>query len=330
MRQPLPAERQSPDPAGDDAVRPFHVEALDLRGRAVHMGPALNAMLARHAYPQPVSRLLGEAIVLTALLGSTMKTEGKFILQAQGDGPVDLMVVDYRAPGHVRAYARFDEARLGEVDAGVPGRLLGHGILAMTVDTGVGVNRYQGVVALEGGSLEDAAHGYFTQSEQTPTIVRLAVAEMVVREAGGLRHAWRAGGILAQFLPEAPERMRRPDLPGGDAPDGVAPPPGRSEDDAWVEAKSLLATIEDHELTDPEVSTDRLLYRLFHERGVRVFDAVPIDDECSCSRDRIDRMLRQFSGEEIRDSVEDGRITVTCEFCGVRYTYDPADYREAG
>jgi molecular chaperone Hsp33 len=310
-------------PAKDDAIRPFQVDALDLRGRAIQMGPVLDAILSRHDYPAPVSRLLGEAIVLAVLLGSSLKSEARFTLQTKTDGPVRMLVVDYRASGDIRAYASFDAAAVAGGEAGGSGALLGKGVLAMTIDQGPLVNQYQGVVPLNGDGLEAVAHEYFRQSEQIPTRVRLAVAEIHVRDGGALRRSWRAGGLIAQFLPEAPERMRKADLPGGDAPDSAAAAHVVADDDAWVEARSLVGTIEDHELLDPEVPVDRLLYRLFHERGVRVFDARAVADHCSCSRERVEGLLRQFSADEITASIEDGAIAVTCEFCGTRYGFDP-------
>jgi molecular chaperone Hsp33 len=325
----------SPPFAGDDAVLPFEVAPLDVRGRAIQMGPAIDALLARHNYPDSVSRLVAEAVVLAVLLGSSLKFDGKFILQTETDGAVDMLVADYRTGGEVRAYARFDAERVSDAEAeGIvdPAVLLGNGTLAMTVDQGAYMSRYQGVVPLEGQSLEDVAHTYFRQSEQIPTRVRLAVGEIIQREAGAMQRGWRAGGLIVQFLPDAPERMRQPDLPSGDVPEGteIELP---DEDDAWVEAQALIGTVEDHELTDPAVPVERLLYRLFHERGVRVFSPVAISDSCSCSRDRIAGMLSRFSAEEIADSVENGRITVTCEFCGTGYEFDPAEFEggdEAG
>ncbi|SHG64461.1 molecular chaperone Hsp33 [Kaistia soli DSM 19436] len=319
---------RSVQPAGDDAVLPFEVEGLDVRGRVIQMGPALSSMLARHDYPPPVSKLLGEAIVLGVLLGSSLKFEGQFLLQTQTDGPVDMLVVDFRTPGNLRAYARFDAERVAEMEAEgtlEPAALLGNGILAMTIDQGVHTSRYQGIVSLDGSSLEDVAHTYFAQSEQIPTAVRLAVAEMMTREDGKVAHSWRAGGLLVQFLPQSEDRMRQRDLPGGDAPGGLDDE-DEDDDDAWVEAKSLVSTTEDHELIDPEVPAERLLYRLFHERGVRVFDPTAVRDQCSCSRERIVGVLRSFSAEEITESIEDGAITVTCEFCGLKYNFDPAEF----
>lgn len=316
-------------PAGDDAVRPFVVEALDVRGRVIQMGPALDAIIARHDYPTPVSRLLAEAVVLAVLLGSSLKIDGRFTLQTETDGPVDMLVVDYRTSGAIRAYARFDTEEVAAAEASgtaTPGDLLGKGTLAMTIDQGPSTSRYQGVVPLEGDSLEEVAHTYFRQSEQIPTRVRLAVAEMQSREGGTLRHSWRAGGLIVQFLPEAPERMRQPDLPGGDAPEGSEDIATVGEDDAWIEARSHVDTIQDDELTDPVLPVESLLFRLFHERGVRVFNPMQVHDQCSCSRDKITGVLSNFSAEEIAESVEGGAISVTCEFCGTKYEFDPAEF----
>ncbi|MCK1357561.1 Hsp33 family molecular chaperone [Bradyrhizobium sp. 199] len=303
----------------DDAVLPYEVDALDVRGRLVRLGPALDEILTKHDYPAPVGKLLGEAIVLTTLLGTALKFEGRFILQAQTDGPVSFLVVDYMAPDRLRAYARFDAARLGETrDSGA---LLGHGHLAMTIDQGPDMSRYQGLVALDGGSLEDAAHEYFLRSEQIPTRVRLAVGEEW-RSSDGGKHRWRAGGMLMQFLPKAPERGRQADLHPGDAPDGVEVHSVK-EDDAWVEARSLIETVEDVELIDPELSGERLLFRLFHERGVRVFNPMILKAQCSCSRDAVASMLRSFSPDDRAAMVKDDKVVVTCEFCSSVYQFTP-------
>lgn len=314
--------------AGDDRVLPFDVDGLDVRGRTVQLGPMIDAILARHSYPEPVARLLAEAIALTVLLGTSLKFEGKLIVQTKGDGPVDLVVADFTTPGNLRAYARFDEDRLAAAQASgatSPSELLGNGILAFTIDQGEYMQRYQGIVEMKGETLEAMAETYFRQSEQIPTVVRLAVAELIDRDDEGKpRHSWRAGGIVAQFLPQAPDRMRHPDLPGGDAPEGVEFAV-HNVDDSWAEAKVLVSTVEPGELTDPEVGAERLLYRLFHERGARTYEPVPVFDQCSCSRERLGEVLSGFSAEEITDSVEDGVITVQCEFCSTAYRFDPAE-----
>lgn len=307
----------------DDAILPFEVDALDVRGRLARLGPALDDILTKHDYPAPVGKLLGEAIVLTTLLGSSLKFDGRFILQAQTDGPVSFLVVDFKAPDRLRAYARYDETRLSE--AKDSGSLLGRGHLAMTVDQGSDMSRYQGLVALDGGGLEEAAHEYFLRSEQIPTKVRLAVGEEW-RSSDGGKHRWRAGGVLMQFLPKAPERARQADLHPGDAPEGTEPH-AVTEDDAWVEARSLISTVEDVELIDPDLSGERLLYRLFHERGVRVFNPLSLRAQCSCSRDAVASMLKSFTPDDRAAMVKDDKVVVTCEFCSSVYQFTP---HEAG
>ena len=320
------ASRQVSDSGLDDVALPFAVEPLDVRGRVVRLGPSIDAILTRHGYPAPVARLLGEAAALTVLMGSALKLEGRFQLQTRSNGPVDMLIVDFDAPDRLRAFARFDAERLEQAQAqgeAQPAALLGTGHLAFTIEQGGDLSRYQGVVGLTGQGLEEAAHEYFRQSEQIPTLVRLAVAESVT--GGG--SSWRAGGLMAQFLPEASPALRQPDLPPGDAPEGTALDE-TPEDDAWMEAKALAATVEDHELVDPLLSSERLLYRLFHERGVKVFDPRLIKEACRCSDQRIRDMLRQFTQQERRDMIgDDGRIGVTCEFCSTHRNYDPVEFQ---
>jgi molecular chaperone Hsp33 len=331
-RQTAIPSRQPSATSADDTILPFEVKALDLRGRVVRLGPAVDAILRSHDYPAPVAKLLGEAVVLAVLLGTSLKFEGRFILQTQGDGPVRMLVVDYTTPGKIRACARFDADRVaaaiaaGKTDAG---GLLGRGHLAMTIDQGPDMSRYQGLVALDGKSFEDAAHEYFLRSEQIPTRIRLAVGEEVVAANGGAHHRWRAGGVLVQFLPKAPERARQADLDPGDAPAGrtahVVP-----EDDAWVEGRSLVETVEDIELIDPSLSTERLVYRLFHQRGVRVFRDRAVAAECSCSRENVANMLNSFPQDDRDHMVENGLITVTCEFCNSTYVFEPTELGSEG
>ncbi len=320
---------------GDDRALPFQVEGLDVRGRVVTLGPSIDTILQRHDFPAPVKRLVGEAAVLASLLATSLKDIGRFILQTQTDGPVSLVVVDVRTPGQIRATATFDESAVnaatadGEWDTS---SLLGSGTLAMTVEQGKTQQRYQGYVPLEDETLEAAAHTYFRQSEQIPTRIRLAVAEMYDRDAdGAARRSWRAGGIIGQFLPDAGERVRHRDLPAGDVPEGREPAPEPEDDDAWIEAQALIDTVEDHELTDPSIAAERLLYRLFHERGVRVFEPISLEENCSCSRERIGEVLRQMQQREIDEAAAaSGAVEVRCEFCGANYSFDPAEFAGIG
>lgn len=312
-------ERPASAKAVDDIVLPFAVEVLSTRGRVVRLGPSIDALLKRHDYPEPVSKLVAEAVVLAALLGSTLKLEGRFQLQTKSDGPVSMLLVDFDAPSNFRALARFDAGRVAAVAPGDD--LLGRGHLAFTIDPGGDMTRYQGVVALEGEGLEAAALTYFERSEQIPTLVKLAVGETVTSEG----RAWRAGGLIVQYLPAAGPG-RRSDFHPGDAPEGTELHTVE-EDDAWAEAQALAATAEAHELIDPTLSAERLLYRLYNERGVRVFEETALAAACRCSAEGVDSMLRSFPPEEIRHMVgDDGMIGVTCEFCSVKRVFDPADY----
>jgi molecular chaperone Hsp33 len=298
----------------DDLILPFQAEHADVSGRLVKLGPVVDTILSRHAYPEAVSQLLGEAVALTALLGAALKFEGKFILQASTDGPVDLLVADYQVPGGLRGYARFSAERLAELPPGT--KLLGEGHLAMTIDRGSDTERYQGVVPLEGESLTEAADTYFRQSEQLPTFIRLAVARHYrAGDKGGNAWTWRAGGLLVQKLTREGGR-------------GSARGSAIAEED-WARAKALAETVEDHELLDPMLPPDRLLYRLFHEEQVRAFRAIPLNSYCSCSQARVEELLRRFSAEDLAEMVVDGEVWVTCEFCNRRYRFDPASFTDA-
>jgi molecular chaperone Hsp33 len=314
-------ERAASAEVVDDIVLPFAVESLSTRGRLVRLGAAIDQLLKRHDYPEAVAKLVAEAVTLAALLGSTLKRSGRFQLQTKSDGPVTMLLVDFDAPSHLRALARFDKAKL-ESAANAGGDLLGQGHMAFTIDPGGDMTRYQGVIALEGQGLEAAAHHYFERSEQIPTLVRLAVGEIVTASGG----AWRAGGLVVQYLPDAGGRRLQADFPPGDAPEGVEPHTV-AEDDAWTEAKTRAATTEAHELIDPTLSSERLLFRLFNERGVRVYAPTPLAAVCRCSAEGVDAMLRSFPPEEVREMVgDDGLIGVTCEFCSTKRTFNPADY----
>lgn len=315
---------------GEDRVVPFHVTDLEVRGRAVQLGDMVDTILSRHNYPTPVSKLLGEVIVLTVLLGTSLKFEGKFIIQTQSDGPVSLLVVDFTSPDAVRAYANYDVDMLKsaiEKDEISPEQLLGSGTLAMTVDQGGVTQRYQGIVALDGKSLEEVAHAYFLQSEQIPTQIRLAVAETITpeQEGEGSKHGWRAGGVLVQFLPESEGKLSVRDISGGDAPKGVQEHVFEGRDDTWAEVKALIETVSDVELTDDEVGSKTLLYRLFHERGVHVFEGPKVTDKCSCSKERVITAIKSMSAEDIEEAMKDGDIETNCQFCNTDYAIGPSD-----
>ena len=313
-------------PAPDDSVLPFQVEALGVRGRLVRLGPMLTDMLGRHAYPPAVAGLLAEAVALTAMLGTSLKIDGKFILQTKTDGPVDMLVVDFATPGSMRGYAHFDEEAVAGLTAAgdpVPQQdLLGSGYLAMTIDRGGVEERYQGVVPLDGETLTDAANTYFAQSEQIPTEVVLSAGQLLEQGTDG-GAGWRAGGIVVQHLPDdgAPSPIQ---VDSGIVPEGMEDM-AFEEDDSWTRAKILVRTTEDHELLDPMLAGERLLYRLYHEDGVRAFTPIDIERHCTCSRNRVADMLRQFDAKDLADMIKDGQIQVTCEFCNAVYDFEPED-----
>lgn len=292
-----------PDTA-DDLVAAFQIEDLPVRGRIVRLSTSVDEVLTRHDYPDAVANLLGEACALAALVGSSLKSDGRMIVQAQGDGPVSYVVADYDAAGSIRGYCRFDPERLASLGEGFarPGAqaLLGRGAFIMTVDPGEGLERYQGITPIEGETLALCAEQYFTQSEQTPTRVRLSVGQA---DTGEGPH-WRAGGLLLQHI-------------AGDEARG-------STDDAWTRAQALFETVGEDELIDPTVSTPLLLYRLFHEDGARMFEPKPVRAFCRCSPERIEDLLKSFSSDERAEMVEaDGAIKVTCEYCSRSYSVTP-------
>jgi molecular chaperone Hsp33 len=302
----------------DDLVLPFRTVRSDVVGRVIRLGRVVDTILTRHAYPEPVSHALGQALALTAMLGTALKSESKLILQTKTDGPLDFLVADYVAPGKLRGYASFDkaDARLAETKGlGDQGALLGKGHVAMTIDPGDDKHRYQGVVPLEHEPLVEAAHTYFRQSEQLPTFISLAVARHYGQHGGGDRRSWswRAGGLMIQQLPRA----------GGERPRGVEP---EDDEENWNRARHLADTVEDHELLDPMLAPERLLYRLFHEEGVRVTPASALEAVCRCSRERIHGYLARFGPAELEDMREEnGDITATCEFCSRTYRFAPGE-----
>ena len=303
-------------PSADDHVIAFQTVRSGVSGRIVRLGPAVNEILTRHDYPGPVSQVLGEALSLTAMLGSQLKFNGKLILQTNTDGPLGFIVVNYETAGTFRGYASYDAAKIAALEAGGKvnaGALLGKGHLAMTIDPGGDMDRYQGIVAIGNGTLSDAALEYFRSSEQLPTFIKLAVARHF--SAGVWR--WRAGGLMVQHLTaEGGEAI--PERDDGTQSGWVL----GSDDENWRRVEILASTVEDHELLDPMLSPERLLYRLFHEEGVTAGPAQPVAMRCGCSREHVGMFLTRFGSHELSDMRDpDGAVTVTCEFCATPYRF---------
>lgn len=314
------AERNAPGEAvelpNDDCVITFRTDKSGIRGRLVRLGPVADTILKRHHAPEPVSHVMGEALVLASLLGSALPENGKIILQTRSDGAVSFLVADFEAAsgaGALRGYARFEAAKL-DLDGSAAlainsGELLGGGTMAITIDQGPEKERYQAVTALDDGvPLQDAAAAYFEDREALPTFVRLSMARLYSGGKGDApsSNSWRAGGLMMQH-DRSPSRDEG--SVGGD-------------DDNWRRVRMLAETVEDHEILDPSLTTRRLLLRLFHEEGVRIERVTPIRAQCRCSRARIANVLKSFGADELADMRDDdGRITVTCEFCTTSYAF---------
>lgn len=286
----------------DDAIQPFNLGEIHLGGRLVRLGPALDRILTQHDYPEAISRVLGELITITVVLGAGLKFEGRMTAETRGDGPVHLLVADYTSGGDVRAYAGFDRQRLESGVSPLSG-LVGKGVLVMTVDQGSKSDLYQGVVELDGSDLADCMRGFFRQSDQIDTALEVAVK----RQAGG----WRSGAIALQRIAE---------LGPGDEPVTMA-----ERQDAWNTTMVLLSSVTDGELTDPFLTSRDLLYRLFHDIGVRVHEPRDVRFACSCSHARALTMLRGLPAGSIDDYVVDGEIEVVCKFCNRRQVFSPAE-----
>jgi molecular chaperone Hsp33 len=288
----------------DEAIG-FTIPHRNARGRIVRLGPLLDHILSAHYYPAPIARILSEALVLVALLGSLLKEdEGQLTIQAQTEsGIVDLLVCDYKA-GELRGYVRFDSARLADLPTHRDLQaLFGKGYLAITFDHPASEERYQGIVPLEGASLAEAAQNYFVQSEQLPSLVRLAVDDT--------GHV--AGGMLVQHLPAGEEGRDRLHT--------------RLDDPEWEHVRILSETIKGTELTNPHLPLEDALGRLFHEEEVRVLHNVSLAKGCRCNFDYIKGVINRFGPDERAEMVdEDGFISVDCEFCSRVFPISLTDF----
>lgn len=297
--------------AGSDAfsdhVLPFQIEAVGVRGRLVRLGPAVEAVIGPHGYPPPIATIVAEALALGVVLASGLKYDGVFSLQLQGEGPVRLVVVDVTSGGDLRACARFEADGVDRLPASANGevplpRLFGGGVMAFTVDQGPQTERYQGITAMEGASLGDCAHAYFRQSEQLDTAIHLCTTGFT-----SAAEPPRAAALMIQRLP---------------------PPPGAGEadgEDDWRRAVVLMSSATAGEMLAPGLPSAHLLYRLFHEDGVRIYRQRALRHRCRCSRERVISTLRAFPLDELADMTEtveaadEPRIVVVCEFCKARY-----------
>lgn len=305
----------APAEISDDLIQPFQVDRIGVRGRVVRLGAVSDEILTQHGYPDTVSFVLGEALVLATALASALKFDGVFALQTRTEGPVRALQVDVETPGRLRGYARFDEAdvaravdKSGRENLTVP-ELLGSGYLSWTVDQGADTERYQGIVALEGETLAACAENYFRQSEQLQAEIVLGVGRVL---AGAEGWRWRAGGIMIQRLASHGGKRGRPET---------------VSEDGWDQARAFVATVSGAELIDPDLPPRALLRRLFHESGVWVYRPQQVHARCRCDRGRVQAVLQSFSEDELTEMVEDGSIRVTCEFCNSLYAFTVEEAR---
>jgi len=297
----------TPDLTADYSAR-FVIEAHPVHGRLVRLGETLDQILKAHDYPPQIANLLGEACVLAVLVGASLKFEGRLILQAQGDGVVRYVVADYDTRGGLRGFCRFDPEELAALVAANEGSfqslgaqaLLGKGTFIMTLDPEDHGERYQGITPIEGESLALCAETYFRQSEQVPTQIKLACSEYT--DIDGAH--WRAAGAMIQAI-------------AGDETRGDTKA-------AFQHIRALFETLGEEELTDFDLPADRLLFRLFHEDGVRLSAPKPVHKLCRCTQERVEGLVRSFTAEEQAEMLEaDGQVHITCEYCSKTFFVEP-------
>ncbi|WP_321389408.1 Hsp33 family molecular chaperone HslO [Emcibacter sp.] len=297
-----------PDAVLTDACLPFSLEGRDIRGRIVRLDETINKVLNTHKLPEEISRELGEIMVLAALLGSMLKYEGILTVQIRGDRGVNFIVADFATAGEgsgvIRGYAQYDPEKWKAPEEPSLATLMGDkGHMLITIDQGKFMDRYQGIVALEGETLSEAAVEYFHNSEQLPSRVRI----VCTRDGNG---RWKGAAIMLQHLARNTdlERLRNRD--------------GSPEAEDWQNACVLMDSVTDKELLDTSLPLQDLLFRLFHEGGVRVFDPVQMANGCRCSEDKLRQVLSNFSPDDLQHMAEDGVITMTCEFCKTDHVFE--------
>lgn len=290
-----------------DFVLPFDLPQAGLRGRLVRLDESSARALSAQALPEAAARIAGEALVLSAILGTSLKLDGRLTLQTKSDGPLDLVAVDYygaeeNIPIGLRGYARLDQARFADLKAPLSfDAIAGEGALAITIEPRRGGESYQGIVELAPSGIAASAESYFARSEQLPTALRLAAGPVFT--PGSATPKWRAGGIMLQATPD-----------------------GSGSEDDWERLSSFLTTVEDVELLDTSLKAETLLWRLFHEDETRVHPAEPIAFRCPCDSKRISGVLKAYSTEDRKGLADpDGIIRARCEFCGRVHEIQPAD-----
>ena len=311
--------------AWDDTVLPFQLDRCDIRGRVARVDTLLDSVLSQHAYPPVIEALVAEAVLLTALIGQTMKLRWRLSLQIRGKGPARLIATDYYAPiadgapARIRAYASFDDERL---DHGAdPFSQIGEGYFAVIINQGADMVPYQGLTPVTGGSLAACAEAYFAQSEQLPSRFATAIGRSTLPGQG---EKWRAGGVMLQHMPKA-SPFAKGDATGEGGLLAAADLVHGDDQENWSRANILLDTVEEMELIGPSVSPSELLVRLFHEESPRVYEAQPLAFGCTCSEDKVRQSLSIYSARDIAHmTTPEGTVTADCQFCSAHYVLDPA------
>lgn len=312
--------------AWDDTVLPFQLDRTDTRGRVARLDGLLQQVLSQHDYPPLVEALVAEAVLLTALIGQTIKLRWKLSIQIRGDGPVRLIATDYYgpskdgAPARIRAYASYDGEKIDA--AADPFSMVGKGYFAILIDQGEGMVPYQGITPIAGGSLASCAETYFAQSEQLPTRFALSFGQSQI--PGEAVH-WRAGGVMLQQMPESSLETDGTEATGDE---GLLAAKDILDEDAaeeWNHVNVLLDSADELELIGPSVQPTDLLVRLYHAEGPRVFDAQPVEFGCTCSPDRVRETMSIYSARDIAHmTTDEGIVTADCQFCGAHYEFDPS------
>jgi len=286
-----------------DCATAFLINETNMRGSLVRLNTSLNDILSQHDYPQAVSQALGEALILVSMFGENLKFDGIITLQIKSDGPIALLIADYMGGGNIRGYAELNQEQYEALaaDHGFD-QLLGEGYFAITLDQGADMERYQGIVALEGNSISALAEAYFRQSEQLDTLFNIKIGQQLV----GNQMQWCGGGIMLQRLPDEAHAF--------------------DSNEKWETAQLFLDTLSSAELIDPLVTAETLLHRLFHEDGVWVYPSKPLQHQCRCSRERIQHFVENMSAEERDEMMVDDEIIVTCQFCNKQEVFTERDF----
>ncbi len=299
----------------DNFFQTFQLEESNLRGRVVRLGSVLDDILNPHDYPLPISHLVAETMTLALCLSSMLKYEGIFTLQAQGDGPLKMLVSDVTSGGTLRGCASFDAERFQKSREQIAAlktkessqnhlaQYLGKGHMAFTVDQAGYAERYQGIVELKGSSMVDCVQHYFNQSEQIGTGIKMAVGQRDGK--------WRACAIMLQHMPEESKNHQA----------GL----GNLNEDDWRRSMVLLDSCTEDELLSEALDANELLFRLFHEEGVRVYDRKEVKKGCRCSEDRVKTVLLGMSMDDVDYMDVNGKISMKCEFCSKSYDFETTD-----